>query len=98
MRDRDDRDAGLSALGPQQLTHIERHTLEPGVEAGRGKKVVHLYRELPALLLRIEGFEVECADPRHRWLLDLRDERAEVESFTRAPGPREQVRDQDVLA
>src|SRR5688572_30327756 len=98
MRDRDDRDAGLAALRAQQLSRIERHALEPRVEAGRGEEVVHLHGELRALFRWIEGLEIERADGRHWRLLYLGDERAEVEPLALAPGFREEVRDQDVLA
>ena len=98
MRDRGDRDALLAALRPQQLPDIQRNALEPGVEARRGEEVVHLDGELLALLRGVEGFDVHRAHARHRRLLDLRDQRAQVETLTSAPRPREEIRQQDVLA
>src|SRR6266516_2299107 len=98
MRDRDDRDARLAALGAQQLPNVERHALEPRVESRRREKVVHPHRELGAILRRIKGLEVERADARHRRPLDLRDESREIEVLARAPGPGEEIREEDVFA
>src|SRR6185503_575979 len=98
MRDRNDRDAGLAALRPQELPDIERDPFEPRVEARGGKQVVHPHRELFAVLRRIERLDVQCSDLRHRRLLDLTDEHFQVQVFAGAPRAREEVREKDVLA
>src|SRR6185503_3757149 len=39
VRDRNDRDAGLAALRPQELPDVERDALEPRVEAGEASRL-----------------------------------------------------------
>ncbi len=77
---------------------VERHALHPELEAGRGEQVVERQSELEAILLRVERVEVEDADLRERRLLDLRDQRRDVESLAIRPGGPEDAREQDVLA
>src|SRR4029077_9124172 len=97
VRDREDRDARLAALAAQQLSHVERRALHPELEARRGEQVVERQSELEAILLWIERVELEDADLRERRLLDLRDQRRDVESLAIRPGGPEDAREQDVL-
>ena len=69
-----------------------------GAKAGGGEQVVEAHRQLEALLRRIEGFEIQHADPRDRRRPDLLDERWQIEVAARAPGRVEDRGDQDVLA
>ena len=98
VRDREDRDARLAGVAAQQLADVERHALHPELEAGRGEQVVERQRELEAILLRVERVEVEHADLGERRLLDLGDQRGDVERLAVGPGGAEDAREQDVLA
>ncbi len=95
VRDREDRDARLAAGAAQQLADVERDALHPELEAGRGEQVVERERELEAVLLRVEGVEVEHADLGERRLLDLGDQRGDVERLAVGPGRAEDARDED---
>ncbi len=98
VRDREDRDAGLAGVAAQQLAHVERHALHPELEARRGEQVVERQRQLEAILLRVERVEIEHADLGERRLLDLGDERGDVERLAVGPRGAQDAREQDVLA
>ncbi len=88
VRDREDRDARLACITAQEAADVERRALHPELEARRGEQVVERQRELEAVLLRVERVEVEHADLGERRLLDLRDQRGDVERSGRWPRPR----------
>jgi hypothetical protein len=96
--DRDDRDARPAIAGMQQALQIERLTLEPGTEAGRGEQVVDGHRQAEAILGRVESLEVEHAHLLEGRLLDRADQAGEVERAALAPGSVEDGGQQDVLA
>src|SRR3954463_12057353 len=98
MRDRHDRDTRLALGRAEQRRDIQRRALEPRRETRRRDEVVDRKRELLPLLLRVEGLEVHDADAPDGWLLDLRDERREVEALPQGPCVREDGGEQHVLA
>ena len=70
---------GLPASLRRKFADVERGALHPELEARCREQIVERQRELEAVLLRVEGIEVEHADLGERRLLDLRDQRGDVE-------------------
>ena len=68
---RHDGDPGLSGRVVQHRADVQRHAVEPHVEAGRRQHAVEAQRQLLAILGRIERFEVQHADAIERRPLDL---------------------------
>ena len=98
MREVDDGGARLAVLGAQQDRGIERRAAAPGGERRRGDECVEADGELVPVVGRQESVDLEDAELAQRRLLDLPDQRAEVEVGAGAPVVLEQVGEEDVLA
>ena len=97
--DREDREPRLALRRVEQRADVERLALEPGVESGRGQEVVE-----PRSPARTRSFagknESRSSTPTLATggVLDLLDERRQVEVPPVAPRGLEELREQDVLA
>ena len=85
-------------LGTEQHGRVERRPATPGGERGRGHECVQADGELVSVGRRQERVDLEHAELAQRRLLNLPDQRAEVEIGARAPVVLQQVREEDVLA
>ena len=70
----------------------------PGGKAGRGDDVVERHRQPKAVLLGIEGVQVNTPSCCEGRLLDADDQLGQVQVLPRAPGVLNDVGEQDVLA
>src|SRR5204863_753769 len=82
----------------QQPRGIERLTLEPLVEPGRGEDRIEFHREIEALAFGKEGLEIHDADLLERRRLNLPDYRREIEILAGTPRGRQHAGDDRVLA
>ena len=89
---------GVRSAREQQRVDVERRALAPRGERRRGEQAVELEGQLLAILRREELVELEHAQLLQRWLLDLADERRQVERLLVGPGVLDEVGQQDVLA
>ena len=95
---RQNADARLSALGPEETLDVERLSFEPSGEAWRGQQPVQPHRELLSIGSRIEAPELHHAHPRNRGVDNLTNQVRELDRLPLCPGMGEEVREQDVLA
>jgi hypothetical protein len=98
VRDREDRGTGTAVARVQHRAHVERLALEPGVEARGRQEIVELGGEGEPVLRRIERFQIQRADARHRGRLDGLDQGGDVEVASLRPRGLEELGHQDVLA
>ena len=81
----------MTVRGVKQSGRIERLTLEPLFETGRGEHGIEPHRQVEPLALREERFEIDDAHLLKRRCLDLLDEGCEIEIAAFFPGGREDV-------
>ena len=84
--------------GAEQPSRVERRPAAPGRERRRRDERVQPHRELVPVGGRQERVDLEDAELAQRRLLDLSDQRAEIEVGSGPPVVLEQVRQEDVLA
>jgi hypothetical protein len=97
VREVDDGAARLPLRCEEELLGIERLALAPGGEGGRGDERVQRERELRPVGRWEELVDLEHTQLPDRRVLDLADERSEVEVAPGAPRVLDQVGEQHVL-
>ncbi|OQA37873.1 MAG: hypothetical protein BWY52_03324 [Chloroflexi bacterium ADurb.Bin325] len=98
VRDVEDGVPRLARRRVQQRGDVERLSLQPGPEAGRGHDVVERHRQVEAILLRVERVEIQHAHLAEGRLLHGLDQPRQIQILSPAPGVFDDGREQDVLA
>ena len=98
VRDGQDRDARLALGCVEHPLDVKGLPFHPRREAGRRDQVVERHGQAEAVLRRVERLQVEHADLVERRLLDFADDGGDVQVAAFAPGPVEEVGQQDMLA
>ncbi len=95
---REDRDARRARSGIEQVADVEGFPRQPGLEAGRGQQVVERHDQPEAVFGRVERFQVQHADGGDGRVLDLMDQRRQVQVLAAAPGVVEHGGEENELA
>ncbi len=85
MGDVEDAVTGLSLLGVEKAIDVQWLAFQPALEARRGYEAVERHRQLEAVILRIEGVDIENAELVNRWALNRGDQFCQVQILVSAP-------------
>ena len=81
----------------QHIANVERISFEARFKARRCEKVIEGHRQLKTILGGKEGIEIQNAKFLHWRILDLLDDRRQVQILPASPGVIEKRGNQDVL-
>src|SRR5262249_2243685 len=98
MRYGKNRHSRLAVGSVKYAVDIKRLSIQPGIKSRSSHEIVQRHCQTEALFGRIERLDIEGADVPDWRILDLLNERRQVESFAVLPGLTQNRRQQDMLS